>query len=103
MTVGEAWLKLALGLRLGASEAAAAAAGWDGGTYRAWTDGERAAVVLSTVWDSERDASEFATAMTAWLDEGEDAGIVVGPDGTSVDVLFASDAATLNALNLATA
>jgi hypothetical protein len=101
MTVGEAWLKLALGLRLGASEAAAAAAGWDGGTYRAWTDGERAAVVLSTVWDSEVDAGAFADAMTSWLDQDEGVGVVVEPDGASVDVLFASDEAALDTLEAA--
>jgi hypothetical protein len=59
--------------------------------------------VLSTVWDSEEDASEFATAMASWVDEGEDLGTVVGPDGTSVDVLFASDEETLQTLQAATA
>jgi hypothetical protein len=50
--------------------------------------------VLSTSWDSKADASEFADAMNAWLGQGEDLGVVVGPDATSVEVLFASDAAT---------
>jgi len=103
MLVGEAWLRIAMGLRLDATQAANAAAGWDGGTYRAWSDGEQAAVVLSTVWDSEEDASEFATAMISWLDGGEDLGLVVGPGGTSVDVLFATDPATLDALEAASA
>jgi hypothetical protein len=101
MAIGEAWLALALDLRLDGSEAREAAAGWDGGTYRAWTDGERVAVVLSTVWDSEADAAGFAEAMTAWLEQGEDHGVVAGPDGSRVDVRFASDAATLEALNAA--
>lgn len=101
MTVGEEWLQLALGLRQDRTQSSQAAAGWDGGTYRAWTDGEQVAVVLSTVWDSEQDASEFATAMISWLDEGGDIGAVVGPDGTSVKVLFASDEATLQALRTA--
>jgi hypothetical protein len=103
MTIGEAWLRVALGLRLDATQAADAAAGWDGGTYRAWTDGDDVAVVLSTVWDSEADASAFATAMIAWLDEGPDLGAVEGPHGTRVDVLFASDAAALEALEAAAA
>jgi len=46
MTVGEAWLKLMLALRLDDADAARAAAGWDGGIYRAWTDGSETAVVL---------------------------------------------------------
>src|SRR5439155_12475487 len=48
MQVGEEWLKAMLELRLGKSDAANAAAGWDGGLYRAWTDGPHVAVVLST-------------------------------------------------------
>ena len=39
MTVGEAWLQTMLRLRLDTTTADDAAAGWDGGTYRAWTDG----------------------------------------------------------------
>ena len=103
MTIGEEWLKLAMGLRLDATQAADAAAGWDGGTYRAWSDGEEAAVVLSTVWDSDDDASQFATAMISWLDEGDDVGVVLARDGTSVQVLFASDEATLESLEAAAA
>ena len=101
MAIGESWLRIALGLRLDGTQASDAAAGWDGGTYRAWTDGEDAAVVLATVWDSEADASQFATAMTSWLEAGDDVGIVVGPDGTSVEVLFASDTETLQTLQTA--
>jgi len=101
MSIGESWLGTAFGLRLGGTQAAEAAAGWDGGTYRSWTDGAEVAVVLSTVWDSEADASQFATAMISWLDADEDLGTVVGHDGTSVQVLFASDAETLEALETA--
>jgi hypothetical protein len=103
MTIGEEWLQLALALRLDGTQSSQAAAGWDGGTYRAWTDGDEVAVVLSTVWDSEADASQFATAMNSWLDQGEDLGAVVGPGGASVQVLFASDQATLQALEAAAA
>ncbi len=89
MTVGEAWLQLMLALRLDADDAARAAAGWDGGIYRAWTDGTRTAVVLRTVWDSTEDAQEFADAM-----EGMDGRRHVRRPrrGTAVDVGFASDA-----------
>ena len=65
MTVGEVWLQLMLELRLDADDAGRAATGWDGGLYRAWTDGSRTAVVLRTVWDSPEDAQEFADAMGA--------------------------------------
>ena len=44
-----------------------AAAGWDGGIYRAWTDGTQTAVVLRTVWDTPQDAQEFADAMSGWI------------------------------------
>ena len=63
MTVGEAWLQLMLALRLDADDAERAAAGWDGGIYRAWTDGTHTAVVLRTVWDSTDDAQEFFDGM----------------------------------------
>jgi hypothetical protein len=98
MTIGEAWLAMALDLRLDNSEAREASAGWDGATYRAWTDGDEVAVVLSTVWDSEGDADAFAAAMASWIEEGHDPGAVMRPGGASVDVLFASDAATLEVL-----
>jgi hypothetical protein len=103
MTIGESWLRIALGLRLDGTQASAAAAGWDGATYRAWSDGEEAAVVLATIWDTQADASEFATAMTSWLDEGADVGVVVGPEGTTVVVLFATDPASLGTLQAAVA
>ena len=68
MTVGEAWLQIMLALRLDAGDAERAATGWDGGLYRAWTDGAHTAVVLRTVWDSAEDAQEFSDAMQA-MDE----------------------------------
>jgi hypothetical protein len=102
MAVGEAWLQVALGLRLDGSDAGAAAAGWDGGTYRAWSDGMNAAVVLSTVWDSSGDAQGFTDAMTDWIDDGDEHATVLGPDGSWVTVLFATDAATLQTLEAAT-
>jgi hypothetical protein len=95
MTVGEVWLQLMLELRLDADSAGRAAAGWDGGLYRAWTDGSHTAVVLRTVWDTPEDAQGFADAMGSWI--GASA-FVVAPDDASVDVGFASDGATLAAL-----
>jgi acyl carrier protein len=101
--VGEAWLLLALDLRLETGTAEDAAAGWDGGVYRAWTDGEQVAVVLSTVWDSAEDASAFADAMREWIAGSPDgqAAAVLPVEGSSVRALFASDAAALEALRAA--
>jgi hypothetical protein len=99
--VGEAWLDEALGLRLDASDAAAAAAGWDGGLYRAWSDDDHVAVVLATVWDSTRDAEEFAAAIQRWVVAGDAVAEVLPPDGATVRVLFASDEDTLSALSTA--
>jgi hypothetical protein len=103
MSIGEAWLQIALGLRLDGSEAGAAAAGWDGGTYRAWSNGTDTAVELSTVWDTKRDAEEFAASMTEWVDQGDGSATVLDPEGNAVTVLFASDPATLQALETAIA
>jgi hypothetical protein len=96
------WLALALGLRLDESEAATASAGWDGGIYRAWSDGKDVAVVLATAWDSERDAQEFADAMDRWIAEGGRHAEVL-TDGSGVRVLFASGDDVLRALRDATA
>lgn len=98
MTVGEVWLQLMLELRLDGDDAGRAATGWDGGLYRAWTDGSRTAVVLRTVWDSPEDAQEFADAMGAWVG---DPAFVGAPEGARVDVGFASDDPTLAALRRA--
>ena len=98
MTVGEAWLQLMLALRLDAGAAERAAAGWDGGLYRAWTDGTHTAVVLSTLWDSTEDAQQFADAMEGWMG---DATFVWLRGDARVDVGFASDAATSTALRSA--
>jgi hypothetical protein len=101
--VGESWLNLALGLYLDDDEADAAAAGWDGGIYRAWSLGDDVAVVLATAWDSEGDAEEFAAAMTNWIDESGRPATVLPVEGSTVRVLFGSDADTLALLEAAAA
>jgi hypothetical protein len=104
MGVGEAFLSIMLGLRLPPITSEAAAAGWDGGTYRAWSDGEHVALVLSTVWDGPRDAAEFASATRQWLGSREGRSASLLPvEGQGVRVLFASDAATLASLQAAAA
>jgi hypothetical protein len=97
MVVGEAWLQELLDLRLDPSSAERAAAGWDGGLYRAWTDGEDVGVVLRTVWDSEEDAQTFSTQLEAWTDVA-DATFVFGPRGPVVDAVFATSGTVLETL-----
>ena len=99
MTVGEVWLQLMLQLRLDSGVASGAATGWDGGIYRAWTDGSHTAVDLRTVWDTPGDAQEFADAMNRWIENGT--AFVHDPVGARVDVGFASDGATLDTLRSA--
>ncbi len=95
MTVGEAWLQTMLRLRLDHATADDAAAGWDGGTYRAWTDGDAVAVVMTTVWDSDADARAFADAARSWIDEGDTPSFVTSGDDGSVTLGFATDEGTL--------
>ncbi len=102
MPVGEAFLSILLGLRLSKDAAGTDAAGWDGGIYRAWSDGSHVALVLSTAWDRPQDAAEFASGIKEWLGsrDGQTAS-VLPVEGQRVRVLFASDAATLSKLKAA--
>ncbi len=100
--VGEEWLSALLALRSDQATASSAAAGWDGGLARSWTDGAHTAVELSTVWDTARDAEEFEAAMRSWIEAGASRAASVEPVvGDSVGVLFASDAPTLERLSAA--
>jgi len=90
MQVGEAWLAAMLGLRLDSATAEAVAAGWDGGLYRAFTDGDDAAVVMTTAWDSAADADAFEQAAREWLEAGDASGIIGQPSGTRVSLAIAT-------------
>ena len=94
-------LNLMLGLRMDVGAPTAAATGWDGGLYRAWTEGAHMAVVIRTAWDSVEDAQEFAYAMGDWIDAGQQAARVLPVQGPDVRILFASDAPTLASLGAA--
>lgn len=100
MDVGEGWLRLLFDLRLSSNEAEAAASGWDGGTYRAWANGSRTAVLLDTVWDGEEEAEEFAEMMEAFSENGT---VSVVRTDDAVRVLFGIDEPTLRTLETATA
>jgi hypothetical protein len=92
MQVGEAWLQAMLDLRLDDSTAEAAATGWDGGIYRAFTDGSDAVVMFATAWDTQADADAFAQAVREWLDAEDTAGWIGRPRGVPrVSLLLATD------------
>jgi hypothetical protein len=99
--VGEEWLRDLLELRLDPTEATAAADGWGGSLYRAWTDGSRAAVLLRTRWDSANDATEFAHSVSDWISAHQLAAATT--HGQLVDVAFATDRTTLEKLETVTA
>jgi hypothetical protein len=98
---GAAWLSILLGLRIDQSRASDVVNGWQGGIYRAWTDGRDVAVVLKTTWENAGEASRFATAMHDWVTAGDGHAEVEPADGTDVTVLFASSAGALSALRSA--
>jgi hypothetical protein len=91
MTIGEEWLRALLELRLDGDTADAAAAGWGGGGYRAFTDGTDVAVVLQTAWDTAQDAVVFADALDAW-GAGDDVPPTVMRDGAQVAAVFGTSA-----------
>ena len=99
MLVGELWLKALLNTRLDQPTAEWAAAGWDGGIYRAWSDGKDVAVILRTSWDTREDATEFASALRGWLGDGT--GVVMDAEAKTVDAGFASSAELLPAVESA--
>jgi hypothetical protein len=98
MQVGEQFLHAMLGLRLDDTAASEAAAGWDGGLYRAWSDGTHTAVVLATAWDSVEDAQAFARAAQDWLDAGDTPGAVLDAGEQLVTLVFSDDPAPLQIL-----
>jgi hypothetical protein len=92
MQVGEAWLQAMLALRLGDTTAEAASAGWDGGVYRAFTDGRDAVVMFATAWDTQADADAFAGALRGWLDaEGTPGRIGRSSVAPRVSLILATD------------
>ena len=62
---------------LGDETAAAAAAGWDGGTVRSWSGDDGTAVAASLVFDSDEDAAQACDALPQWYGEVA-AGVATG-------------------------
>ena len=67
--IGELFLALMLDAELGSRQAQAAARGWGGDHYVAWTDGDRTCVRIEFVMDTEDDTAELAEALARWADE----------------------------------
>jgi hypothetical protein len=73
----------------------AAAAGWGGDRFEVWTKGDAAVVIVATVWDTAKDAEEFASALPrgrgefAFSRTGSKVGIVAGPAFEARDALLA--------------
>ena len=67
--IGELFLALMLDAELSARQAQAAARGWGGDRYVAWTDGERTCVRMEFVMDTEDDTADLAEALARWADE----------------------------------
>ena len=101
MVVGEIWLRALLNLRLEEPAAADAAAGWGGGIYRAWSDGEDVAVIMSTVWDTPADATEFRDALSQWIARGSSPALVLEAVGTHVLAGFGSSEDVMDAVSAA--
>ena len=61
-------------LRIGGDDVpyAEAAAGWGGGRYELWQDGDASLVVLRWAWDTPADAREFEAALPRYLDARPD-------------------------------
>jgi hypothetical protein len=72
-----------------------AASGWGGDRYELWTRDGAAVVLVATVWDSAKDAEEFAAALPspgsglAFRREGTRVGIVAGAAGDRREALLA--------------
>ncbi len=101
--VGEEWLAHMLELRIDPSVGDPAAAGWDGGIYRAWRNGDHVTVLLSTVWDTPDDAQDFADALQQWFAAGGLGQHVFAlpVSGNRVIAGFATDEESLSALRAA--
>jgi hypothetical protein len=70
-----------------------AAMGWDGDRWELWVKGDRALVLLATVWDSESDAEEYAGALATdaglrWVRSGTKVAVVAGNAGDKTEQLL---------------
>lgn len=121
-TLGELDVRVLVQQFTDRSTAERAAAGWGGGRYALLQDGERAAVVFRTTWDSAQDAREFFDAYRRALRSrfgargqvladasdrqalaGDGLAALVTIQGQAVAVTLAPDEAIMNQLDQALA
>jgi hypothetical protein len=80
-TLGEFDLKIILEEN-GAVDGEGAAAGWGGGTYEYYANGDDALMMINTVWDTKRDADEFEDALgETFVSDERDGDIIKDADG----------------------
>ncbi len=75
-TLGEFDLKIILEEN-GAVDGEGAAAGWGGSTYEYYANGDDALMMISTVWDTKRDADEFEDAINETFANYDKDGIIL--------------------------
>lgn len=73
----------------------AAAAGWGGDRWELWRQNDRAVALLATVWDTEKDAKEFADALAGKEGlrvrvAGTRVGVVAGDAGEAAEKALAA-------------
>ena len=90
MTIGEEWLRGMLALHEGVSPDAAT--GWQGGGYRAWTDGHDVVLALRTRWDEPDRAATFTAALQDWA-AGQQPAPSITQTGQDVTAVFATSSA----------
>ncbi len=78
----------------GASWTHPAAAGWDGDRWELWRRGSKTVVLWITVWDSERDAAEFADALPTdrgmrWAAAGKRVAVAIGSESGRISRVLA--------------
>jgi hypothetical protein len=98
MTIGEEWLRGMLALHDGVSPDAAT--GWQGGGYRAWTDGHDVVVALRTRWDEPDRAATFASALQDWAAAQQPAPSITRT-GRDVTAVFATSSPLITAADRA--
>ena len=82
--LGELGLRLVLGETLDAPAAAAAAAGWGGDQYVAWSENERVCVQVDLAMDSAQDVKEVRDGLRRWAAAHPDAEIKSQGDLTTL-------------------
>jgi hypothetical protein len=97
---------------LGKTQADNAAAGWGGGVYNYYENGDKHLVVFNTVWDTRKDADEFETALndsfasdtkngTTWTDPDGKRFFSVKRTGNAIAVGASTDLPSLEKAMLA--